>query len=73
MKPLLIIATATTAILGATPALAQQTCSKLAAECVAYNKARGADTQRCYGYKASCMKTGTWVDRNRQFSNVSRK
>lgn len=72
MKPLLVIAAAS-AVLGATPALAQQTCSRLTAECVAYNKARGADTQRCYGYKASCMKTGTWVDRNRQFSNVTRK
>jgi len=59
--------------LSATAAHAQQTCSKLAAECVAYNKARGHDTNRCYDYKAACMKTGQWTDRNRQFSNVAKK
>lgn len=55
------------------PASAQQTCSKLAAECVAWNQARGHDTQRCYGYKASCMKTGSWRDRNRSYDNVAKK
>jgi hypothetical protein len=58
------------------PASAQQTCSKLAAECVAHNKVNSrSDPQgaRCAGYKAQCMATGKWVDRNRSFDNVTRK
>jgi hypothetical protein len=73
MKNLLSALALVAVCLSVTPASAQQTCSKLAAECVAWNKARGHDTQRCYGYKASCMQSGTWVDRNRQFSNVTKK
>lgn len=52
---------------------AQQTCSKLAAECVAFNKKGGHDTSRCAGYKAQCMATGSWRDRNRSFDNVAKK
>ena len=71
MKVSLLIAACV--VLFATAASAQKTCSKLTAECVAFNKARGVDSSRCYGYKASCMKTGQWVDRNRQFSHVTKK
>jgi hypothetical protein len=40
-----------------------KTCSQLAAECVSFNQAGGFDASRCGGYKASCMKTGTYVDK----------
>lgn len=73
MNILLSTLAAVTLIFATSPASAQQTCSKLTAECVSWNKTRGHDTNRCYGYKASCMKTGEWVDRNRQFSNVTKK
>lgn len=52
---------------------AQQTCSKLAAECVAFNKKGGWPTDRCEGYKQQCMATGKWVDKNRTFNNVTKK
>jgi hypothetical protein len=50
-----------------------KTCSGLVAECVAYNKKRGDDTSRCAGYKASCMATGTYMDRNRTITDVTRR
>lgn len=73
MKTILVLAILSLSML---PANAQQTCSKLAAECVAFNKINSrSDPQgaRCAGYKAQCMATGRWVDRNRTFENVLRK
>lgn len=50
-----------------------KTCSQLIAECVAWNKSHGSDVGRCEGYRASCMATGTYQDRNRTITNVTRK
>ena len=52
---------------------AGKTCSGLVAECVAFNKKGGYDTSRCAGYKASCMATGTYTDRNRTIYGVTRR
>lgn len=74
MRLLVGIITASALCLAAAPASAQQTCSQLAQECRSFNQRYGQDAvNRCKGYHASCMRTGQWVDRNRQFSNVTRK
>ncbi len=49
------------------------TCSQLVAQCVAFNKKGGYDTSRCEGYRASCMATGTYTDRNRTINGVTKK
>jgi hypothetical protein len=49
------------------------TCSKLVAECVTFNKRGGYDTKRCEGYRASCMATGVYKDRNRTITDVIRR
>jgi hypothetical protein len=50
-----------------------KSCSQLAGECVAYNKARGDDTGRCAGYKQSCIATGTYQDRNRTITGAKQR
>jgi hypothetical protein len=50
-----------------------KTCSQLVQECVAFNKKGGHDTSRCAGYKAPCMESGTYQDRNRTITGVVRK
>lgn len=52
---------------------AAKTCSGLVAECVAFNKKGGFDTSRCEGYRASCMATGTYTDRNRTITGVTKR
>lgn len=44
--------------------LPNPSCSSLAATCKAFNRTLGADTSRCDGYKAECLRTGAWRDRN---------
>jgi len=51
----------------------KKSCSQLVAECVAFNKKGGYDTSRCAEYKAACMATGTYQDRNRTITGVSRR
>ena len=53
--------------------LPNPTCSSLAATCKAFNRKLGADTSRCDGYRAECLRTGAWRDRNCSRSNVARK
>ena len=53
--------------------LPDPSCSSLAATCKAYNRKPSADTSRCDGYKAECLRTGAWRDRNCSRDNVSRK
>ena len=50
-----------------------KTCSQLAAECVSFNQAGGFDSSRCAGYKSSCMKTGTYTDKKRTVTGVTRQ
>jgi len=50
-----------------------KTCSQLAAECVSFNQAGGFDASRCSGYKSSCMKTGTYVDKKRTVTGVTKQ
>lgn len=50
-----------------------KTCSQLVRECVAYNHKGGYDTSRCEVYRAPCMATGTYQDRNRIITDVVRK
>ena len=49
------------------------TCSKLVAQCVAFNKRGGYDTKRCETYRAPCMATGVYKDRNRTIVDVIRR
>jgi hypothetical protein len=53
--------------------LPNPSCSGLAATCKAFNKKAGADASRCDGYKAACMQTGQWQDRNCSRSNVAKR
>ena len=50
-----------------------KTCSQLVAECVNYNRADGSDVSRCAGYKTTCMATGTYSDRKRTITGVTKK
>jgi hypothetical protein len=50
-----------------------KTCSQLAGECVSFNQTGGFDSSRCAGYKASCMKTGTYVDKKRTVTGVTKQ
>lgn len=50
-----------------------KSCSDLVQECVDYNHSRGHDTARCQGYKASCMKSGVYKDRNRTITGVAKR
>jgi hypothetical protein len=50
-----------------------KTCSQLAAECTAYNRAGGYEVSVCAGYKASCMKTGTYTDKKRTVTDVAKR
>lgn len=53
--------------------LPNPSCSSLAATCKTFNRKLGADTSRCDGYKAECLRTGAWRDRNCSRDNVARK
>jgi len=53
--------------------LPNPSCSGLAATCKAFNKKAGSDTSRCDGYKAACMQSGQWQDRNCSRSNVTKR
>jgi hypothetical protein len=53
--------------------LPNPSCSRLAATCKAWNKKTGSDTSRCDGYKAACLQSGSWQDRNCSRSNVAKK
>ena len=53
--------------------LPNPSCSGLAATCVSYNKKAGAPTDRCAVYKAQCMQSGAWQDRNCSRSEVKRR
>jgi hypothetical protein len=50
-----------------------KTCSQLVAECVSFNRAGGFDVSRCADYKASCMATGTYSDKKRTVTGVTKK
>lgn len=50
-----------------------KSCSDLVQECVEFNRSGGYDTSRCQGYKASCMKTGVYKDRNRTITGVAKR
>jgi hypothetical protein len=50
-----------------------KTCSQLASECVSFNRAGGFDVARCADYKASCMATGTYSDKKRTVTGVTKK
>ena len=42
-----------------------RSCNQLVAECVAFNRARGAHIGRCARYKPSCIQAGNLIDRDR--------
>jgi hypothetical protein len=79
MKPVMLFAAALLLALSSTAQayttcdLPNPSCSGLAATCVAYNKKAGSPTDRCAGYKAQCMQTGAWQDRNCSRSVVERR
>jgi len=50
-----------------------KTCSQLAGECLSFNKAGGFDVSRCADYKATCMATGTYSDKKRTITGVTKK
>jgi hypothetical protein len=50
-----------------------KSCSQLVAECVAYNIKGHYDVNRCYGYKAPCIASGTYQDRNRYITDAKRR
>jgi len=53
--------------------LMNPSCSSLAATCRAFNRKLNADTSRCDEYKAECLRTGSWRDRNCSRDNVARR
>jgi hypothetical protein len=50
-----------------------KTCSQFVSECVSFNRAGGFDVARCADYKASCMATGTYSDKKRTVTGVTKK
>ena len=53
--------------------LKNPSCSSLASTCKAFNRKAGAPTGRCDEYRAACMQTGTWQDRNCTRTNVRKR
>jgi hypothetical protein len=50
-----------------------KTCSQLTSECVSFNRSGGFDVSRCSDYKTSCMATGTYSDKKRTVTGVTKK
>jgi hypothetical protein len=75
MRPVLILLLLSTVAHAQTPSgpANGKSCTQLVQECVAFNKKGGHDTSRCAGYKAPCLESGTYQDRNRVITGVVRK